>query len=263
MPKPSYKIVSGEAVNGENLELIFSYGEGEVTCTSKNPNYSVSVIPGKINRHNTLSKDTVFLFFLIFLIIVTLILLTVILIVRRGDIAHYISVLKCRFSPIAKSVSNSDCSETKTATFIPEKVEEVVLNPDVEAALSVNREHADSLITDNLAKSLVKKEDIKIITDGTKKRIINVDTLSKSFASGESIDVNVLKENRLVPYDTAYVKVLARGMIDKPLKVYANDFSLSAVKMIALTGGEAIRVVTVKKKKKNTDGESDKISENT
>ena len=80
----------------------------------------------------------------------------------------------------------------------------------------------------------------------------------KSFESGEIIDVNRLKEMSLVPYDTAYIKVLARGMIDKPLKVYANDFSLSAVKMIALTGGEAIRVVTVRTKK----NKSEKIENN-
>jgi ribosomal protein L18E len=38
-------------------------------------------------------------------------------------------------------------------------------------------------------------------------------------------------------------------MIDKPLTVYANDFSLTAVKMIALSGGESVKVVTVKKEK--------------
>ena len=262
IPTPSYSIVSGEVIEGDDLGLVFSYGRGEVSCTSDNPNYSVSVIAGKINNKNTLSKDTAFLFFLVFLIIVTLILLTVILVVRREDIAHYISVIKCRISPVAKSVGNSNLPGEET---IKEevKIEEIVLNSDVMAALSVNQERADSLITDSLAKNLVKKEDVKVFTDGTKKRIINVDTLSKNFNAGESIDVNVLKENSLIPYDTAYIKVLARGMIDKPLKVYANDFSLSAVKMLALTGGEAIRVITVKKKKKNTVDTTDKFPENT
>ena len=119
---------------------------------------------------------------------------------------------------------------------------------DVDAA------RADMLITDSLAKNLVRKDDVRIYTEGKKKRIINVDTLSDNFLSGEHVDVYKLKEMSRVPYDTAYIKVLARGMIDKPLKVYANDFSLSAVKMIALTGGEAIKVVTVRKKK---DGSED------
>ena len=85
---------------------------------------------------------------------------------------------------------------------------------------------------------------ITVVTDGDAHGIVNVDTLSESFSPGERVDVNILKQKSLIPYDTAYVKVLARGVIDKPLSVYANDFSLCAVKMIALTGGEAIKVTT-------------------
>ena len=114
--------------------------------------------------------------------------------------------------------------------------------------MSIDVERADSLITDSLAKSLLRKNEDVVITNGKRKEIINVDTLSKNFAPYEKIDVNRLKEMSLIPYDTAYIKVLARGMIDKPLRVYANDFSLSAIKMIALTGGESIRVNTVQKK---------------
>jgi ribosomal protein L18E len=42
--------------------------------------------------------------------------------------------------------------------------------------------------------------------------------------------------------------VLADGILDKELRIYANDFSLSAVKMIALLGGEAVKVSTVRVK---------------
>ena len=80
---------------------------------------------------------------------------------------------------------------------------------------------------------------------GRRRGIVNVDTLSRSFSAGDRVDINALKSRSLIPYDTAYIKVLARGMIDKPLYVYANDFSLSAVKMIALTGGRAVKVNTV------------------
>ena len=116
------------------------------------------------------------------------------------------------------------------------------------ALLSVDSERADSLISDSLARSLLAREDDPILTDGRRKCIVNVDTLSEHFASGERVDVNVLKERGIVPPDTAYIKVLARGVIDKPLRVLANDFSPAAIKMIALTGGEAKRVVTLRKK---------------
>ena len=47
----------------------------------------------------------------------------------------------------------------------------------------------------------------------------------------------------------AYLKIAARGVIDKPLTVRANSFSLTAVKMIALSGGKA-EVVKTKRNKK-------------
>ena len=40
---------------------------------------------------------------------------------------------------------------------------------------------------------------------------------------------------------TTYLKVLARGTLDKALTVEADGFSLQAVKMIVLMGGTAIK----------------------
>ena len=141
----------------------------------------------------------------------------------------------------------------KSAEQAPEKAEVSNHSYDQnettpENELGVNIDKADRLITDSLAKDLIRREREALITYGGGQGIINVDTLSRSFKSGERVDVNILKEKRLVPYDTAYLKVLARGVIDKPLRVYANEFSLSAVKMIALTGGEVIKVNTVIRK---------------
>lgn len=131
--------------------------------------------------------------------------------------------------------------------------------PEEFSALRVDAERADELITDSLAKNLVKKRKDIVYTHGRGKGIINVDTLSENFTSGDRVDVNVLKAHNLVAKDTAFIKVLARGSIDKPLSVYANDFSLSAVKMIALTGGEAVKVAT--EREKTTEENLDKSIE--
>ena len=56
-----------------------------------------------------------------------------------------------------------------------------------------------------------------------------------------------MKDKGIIPRDAKYVKVLARGIIDKPINIIANSFSLSAVKMIALTGGSARRAPTSNK----------------
>jgi ribosomal protein L15 len=74
--------------------------------------------------------------------------------------------------------------------------------------------------------------------------VINVDTLSAAFAAGEEVDINRLKKKKLIAQDVGYLKVLARGSINKPLTVYADDFSLGAIKMIALTGGRTFHVKT-------------------
>ena len=43
----------------------------------------------------------------------------------------------------------------------------------------------------------------------------------------------------LLPEETTFVKVLARGKINKPLTVIAQDFSTAAMKTILLAGGNA------------------------
>ena len=141
-----------------------------------------------------------------------------------------------------------DEKEIKSNNSRKDEISESYHELTVSEAEGVDMEKADSLITDSLAKDLIKRGRETVRTEGKAHSIINVDTLSEGFTSGERVDVNILKSRGLVPYDTAYLKVLARGIIDKPLKVYANEFSLSAVKMIALTGGEAIRVVTLRER---------------
>lgn len=74
-----------------------------------------------------------------------------------------------------------------------------------------------------------------------KRGIINIDTLSQNFAPHDLVTLELIKERKLIPENVDYLKVLARGFIDKPLTVEAQDFSIDAVKMILLTGGRAIR----------------------
>ncbi len=124
--------------------------------------------------------------------------------------------------------------------------------------LAVDVAHADRLLSDKLAARLVDAPALTVQTHGRRKVIINVGALNRAFDAGERVDVNALKDRYLVPYDTGYLKVLADGYLDRALEVYADSFSLQAVKMIALTGGHAYRVVTVptdtrKKHEKNPE----------
>lgn len=105
---------------------------------------------------------------------------------------------------------------------------------------SVTAHEVDALMKDEVAASLIEKS--YGVTDKTKQGIINIDTLSQCFESGETVTLDEIKK-RVKGFNkqTTYLKVLARGTLDKPLIVEADSFSIQAVKMIVLTGGKAIK----------------------
>ncbi len=102
-----------------------------------------------------------------------------------------------------------------------------------------------SNITVEEAKTLVSDAAAVVLVSGRKNRktgkkfAVNIDTLSVSYDADDTVDLQSLKEKGLVPKSAKQVKILARGLLDKPLNVVADDFSADAVKMIVLTGGEA------------------------
>lgn len=109
-----------------------------------------------------------------------------------------------------------------------------------EPVQAITAEEVTQLMTDKEAEEQV--EESSRIADKTKTGIVNVDVLSKVFSAGEKVTLDEIKKR--VPgfsKKTTFVKVLARGLIDKPLTVEADDYSIDAVKMILLTGGTVIR----------------------
>ena len=118
-------------------------------------------------------------------------------------------------------------------------VEEPVAIQTVE---SVAADEVDDLATDEEVENLVE-EDVDYITKDDKKReIVNIDVISKHFNAGDVVDIAALKAKKLIDGRAKAVKVLARGKIDKPLTIKAGEFSKTALKMIILTGGKAVRV---------------------
>lgn len=75
-----------------------------------------------------------------------------------------------------------------------------------------------------------------------KQDIVNIDTLDQNFEENDTVTLEKLKELKLVEPSTVRLKVLARGMLTKPLTVRAEDFSIDAVKMILLTGGTPVEL---------------------
>ena len=112
--------------------------------------------------------------------------------------------------------------------------------PSAEIRQEIKVAEAQALIEDEVAATFVE-ESIRI-SDRTHTSIINIDTLSKYFENGEKVTLEEIK-SRVPNFDkkATFVKVLARGELNKRLFVEADDFSLDAVKMIVITGGKVIR----------------------
>ena len=129
--------------------------------------------------------------------------------------------------------------------------------PEIELHETITMEEAHSAMADEVATAFVEihhitpeesapeaeQETAQEQKSYSRKEIINIDTLSVNFNSGDTVNLDTLKEKGLIPKKTDYIKVLARGTLDKHLTVEANEYSADAIKMIVLTGGKVIKDV--------------------
>lgn len=138
--------------------------------------------------------------------------------------------------------SETTVDESGAETTVEEIVEEVADEPTEEENIGVSVAEAHESMTDEAAESMV------IVASGTsspttgRKAVVNIDTISANFNDGDTVDLDALKEKKLVASKETAVKILARGRLNKQLNVVANDFSADAVKMICLMGGTATKV---------------------
>ncbi len=119
-----------------------------------------------------------------------------------------------------------------------------LMNSDEPIAEVVHVDHvsaseADALMTDAQA---VNSVELVACAASGKMGAVNVGSLNAHYENGEKVDIESLKEKKLIAADCKRVKILADGDLDKALIVEANSFSLQAIKMITLTGGHAIKL---------------------
>lgn len=108
--------------------------------------------------------------------------------------------------------------------------------------------HADQLISDEEAeKRIVMIEHAPVEADVSldsndedpgKLYEVNLDTICENFNNGEVVDIDSLKARGIIPEKAGKIKILARGIMTKRLTVIADKYSIQAVKMISLAGGE-------------------------
>ncbi len=74
-----------------------------------------------------------------------------------------------------------------------------------------------------------------------KPAIVNLLTLQNKFKSGDTVDIDILKEKGVLSNKEKHVKILGKGKIKKKLIVKADAFSKSAEKAIKDADGKVIK----------------------
>lgn len=232
--EPKINIMSKD-VSAAELDLSLVISDGKIGVKSKNPNYKLTVDKGDVVQSFLPHPDARPVVCVVALAVSLTLILFLILWKRHTDSAFMAgaesvpatgSVLVCEKD--ARLDPNS--CYTSLAAF----------------SLPIDAARADTLISNSLAKTLICEGEERVYTSGNKRYAISIDVISSAFKAGARVDINSMKEKGIIPKNASYVKVFARGGIDKPLFIYANDFTPSVVKMIALSGGRLYRVKTGK-----------------
>ena len=115
--------------------------------------------------------------------------------------------------------------------------EEPVIEVMPEIVEHIDAEEADAMISDALALETARYE--SGAGHGVQ-GIINIGVLDRNFETNDVITLAVLKEKGLVSKKVGRLKILADGILNKPLTVKSESYSIQAIKMIELTGGKVI-----------------------
>lgn len=105
----------------------------------------------------------------------------------------------------------------------------------------VDAQEADEMLSDELAMEFVVIEHEGHRTIGLKGHV-NLGDIDKVFKAGQVVTLDKLKAKGLVDKKIKRIKILADGVLNKPLMVKAHGFSIQAIKMIELTGGTVVRL---------------------
>ena len=159
---------------------------------------------------------------------------------RLGYAKALISLAMQEAEVARKEIEYVDYTETfvyrDLESLIATGLIKVLEHNDIE---EVSAYEVNSLMSDEEAEALVEASNREV--DRSKKVIVNVDTLSMYFKDGEIVNIETVKR-RIPGIDkrATFLKVLARGTLNKKLIVDADDYSLDAEKMILLVGGKVL-----------------------
>ncbi|MCM1306777.1 MAG: uL15 family ribosomal protein [Firmicutes bacterium] len=104
--------------------------------------------------------------------------------------------------------------------------------------------HDCDVLDDETAEKCIETKNVDFIDDSVIETV-KLDDIDANFQDGNRVTLEKLRKLGLVSDNCTGFTVTADKRLTKPLIIVANDFTLTAVKLIALTGGRAIRLTQV------------------
>ncbi|MCM1306451.1 MAG: uL15 family ribosomal protein [Firmicutes bacterium] len=101
--------------------------------------------------------------------------------------------------------------------------------------------HDCDVLDDETAEKCIETKNVDFIDDSVIE-MVKLDDIDANFQDGNRVTLEKLRKLGLVSEDCTGYTVTADKRLTKPLIIVANDFTLTAVKLIVLTGGRAIRL---------------------
>ena len=121
---------------------------------------------------------------------------------------------------------------------VPEATVAATLEEEMPSIVTqIDAAEADILISDDLAIQNVSYQ--KGERQG-RLGIVNLGDIDKQFAAHDTVTLASLQEKKMLSQKMQRLKILADGVLSKPLTVKAEGFSVQAMKMIELTGGTVV-----------------------
>ena len=104
--------------------------------------------------------------------------------------------------------------------------------------------HDCDVLTNEMAEKCIEIKNVDYIDDSVIE-MVKLDDIDAKFQDGNRVTLDRLRKVGLVSEECTGYTVTAGQRLTKPLIIVANDFTMEAVKMIALTGGRVIKLAQV------------------
>ena len=117
----------------------------------------------------------------------------------------------------------------------------------------VDSQDANAKLTDSEAQELVRIKYVPVSDEVKKTAFVGLDKIEELYNDCDMVNIKTLRKRGLVKEEHNRVKIIGGGTLTKSLKVYAEEYSLTAIKMIVLLGGKVVKLVeeTVEKDTEN------------